>query len=56
MKVKAKMDFFDWEHDLKIRKKDSVFETDKKRAEKLVSFGVAEIVENETEVNTEKKG
>ena len=56
MKVKAKMDFFDREHDSKLRKKDSIFEVDKKRAEKLASFGVAEIVENETEVNTEKKG
>ncbi len=54
MKVKAKMDFFDREHDLKIRKKDSIFEVDKKRAEKLVSFGVAEIAEDA--VNLDKKG
>lgn len=54
MKVKAKMDFFDREHDLKFRKKDSIFEVDKKRAEKLVSFGVAEIAEDA--VNLDKKG
>lgn len=56
MKIKAKMDFFDREHDLKIRKKDSIFEVDKKRAEKLVNFGVAEILEDAVTVNVEKKG
>lgn len=56
MKVKAKIDFFDREHDLKFRKKDSIFEVDKKRAEKLVSFGVAETTENAVTVNVEKKG
>lgn len=44
------------EHDLKLQKKNSIFEVDKKRAEKLVSFGVAETTENAVTVNAEKKG
>lgn len=54
MKVKAKMDFFDREHDLKLRKKDSIFEVDKKRAEKLVSFGIVKIAEDAA--NLDNKG
>lgn len=55
MKVKAKMDFFDREHNLKLRKKDNIFEADKKRVENLVSFGVSEIVEDTATPNEEKK-
>lgn len=56
MKAKAKMDFFDREREFKLRKKDSIFEVDKKRAEKLVNFGVAEILEDAVTVNAEEKG
>lgn len=53
---KSKMDFFDREHDLKLRKKGNIFEVDKKRAEKLASFGAAEILEDAVTVNADKKG
>jgi hypothetical protein len=57
MKVKAVINFRDLENNLKLRKKDEIFEVSKERGRKLLSLGyVKEVLEKKQNMAADEKG
>jgi len=53
MKIRVKHDFYDKEHDLKLRKKNEIMEVKEDRGKELISLNLAEEMEAEKEVRKE---
>ena len=49
MQVKVTREFFDREHDLKLRKPGAVLEVDERRAQQLKRMKMAEMLEKQTD-------